>query len=468
MMKPSMSTTPFARPLADFFLVAVLCVSTCSATTPNTPPSRTFEVPPTWSSVTTEAKHSDTQKWWLDFNDNTLNQLVDRAFVSNFDLKAAAARLAQARALTDGAEAEKRPTLDGAAAAQRGRVNGLAPKIERTSLELRAGWELDVFGRLSGAIDAAQADAEGAAMALQAARIALVADICSAYFELRTLDRRLEVRNQSQELSTKQINIARRKFEAGSASALDVERWQAEQARDIASMAQLEGERSKLLNQLAVLLGESKAPHIPPSTSFVLALTPPGMVLPGILLEHRPDVQQRSRALDAALSRVGVARRDLYPRLQIAWGGAKERFSIANESVAPKFSMGYGISISLPILDGGRIKANIAVQDARAKEAMAEYEKSILMALSEVETALMKWQASESSFVESQRAQLATEKSAFHAQRLYEAGLLDLAAVLDTQRAHMQSREALAEADGFRLRAAVDLRRAFAGAVSSD
>ena len=116
----------------------------------------------------------------------------------------------------------------------------------------------------------------------------------------------------------------------------------------------------------------------------------------------------------------------------------------------------------------GRIKANIAVQDARAKEAMAEYEKSILMALSEVETALMKWQASESSFAESQRAQLATEKSAFHAQRLYEAGLLDLAAVLDTQRAHMQSREALAEADGFRLRAAVDLRRAFAGAVSSD
>lgn len=467
-MKPSMSTTPFARPAADFFLVAALSIGACSATTSNEPPVRTLAVPPVWSSVTTEAKPPATQKWWLDFNDNTLNQLVDRALVSNFDLKVAAARLAQARALTDEAEAEKRPTLDGAAGAQRGRINGIAPRIERTSLEVRAGWELDIFGRLSEAINAAQADAEGAAMALQAARIALAADICSAYFELRTLDRRLDARNHALEISTKQINIARRKFEAGSASALDVERWQAEQARDIASVAQLEGERSKLLNQLAVLLGESKAPDIPPSTSFFLALNAPGMVLPGTLVEYRPDVQQRARALDAALSRVGVARRDLYPRLQIAWGGAKERIAIANESAAPRFSMGYGISISLPILDGGRIKANIAVQDARAKEAMADYEKSILMALTEVETALVKWQASESTFAESQRAQIATEKSSFHAQRLYEAGVLDMAAVLDTQRMHIQSREALAEADGLRFRAAVDLRRAFAGGFSSD
>lgn len=467
-MKPSMSTTSNARPAADIFLVAALLIGSCGATASDEPPLRTLEVPPVWSSAKTEIKHPTTHEWWLDFNDKTLNQLIDIAFVSNFDLKAAAARLAQARALTDGAKAEKRPTVDGAAGAQRGRVNSVASRIERTSLEVRVGWELDIFGRLSGAIDAAQADAEGAAMALQAARIALAADICTAYFDLRTVDRRLEVRKHAQEISAKQINIARRKFEAGSVSALDVERWQAEHAQDIASVAQLEGERSKLLNQLAVLLGESKAPEIPPSTSFFLTLNSPGMVLPGTLVEYRPDVQQRARALDAALSRVGVARRDLYPRLQIAWGGAKERFAIGNESAAPKFSMGYGISISLPILDGGRIKANIAVQDARANEAMAEYEKSILVALTEVETALMDWQASESILAESQRAQIATQKSALHAQHLYEAGLFDMTAVLDTQRTYMRSSEALAEADGLRFRAAVDLRRAFAGGFSSN
>jgi multidrug efflux system outer membrane protein len=191
----------------------------------------------------------------------------------------------------------------------------------------------------------------------------------------------------------------------------------------------------------------------------------PMQVLPGELLERRPDVRRQARALDAALARAGVARRDLYPRLQIDWSGAQERLAAVGGSAAPRIVVGYGVALTLPILDGGRIRSNIAVQDARAQEAMADYEKAMLAALVDVETGLARWSAAGNAWEEWTRAAAAADVAARHAARLYEAGGTDVSAVLDARRAHLQARDGLVQAEGARWEAAVGLRRAFAGGV---
>lgn len=119
----------------------------------------------------------------------------------------------------------------------------------------------------------------------------------------------------------------------------------------------------------------------------------------------------------------------------------------------------------MPILDGGRIRANIAVQEARANEAMAEYEKAMLAALTDAEAALAQWSVSEASLSKWERAQSAGETAALRAERLFDAGLTDVSAVLDARRSYLRAQDAVSQAEGARWAAAVSLRRVFAGAV---
>lgn len=421
-------------------------------------------IPDRWTAPPVATATVSGDAWWTDFGDPTLDALVTAALAANQDLKIAAARLAQARALVDGAESERRPRVDAVAGAQRGRDSSADPRVERSSIGLRAAWEMDVFGRGGQAVTAATADRASAAEGMRAARIALVADVATAYFALRTLEQRLALKREALELAQRQVDVAARKFEAGQATALDQARWRAELAQERAATALIEGEFAVRHRQLSLLLGEAGVRELGAPAPSAVPLAP-AQVLPGELLERRPDVRRQARALDAALARAGVARRDLYPRLQIDWSGAQERLAAVGGSAAPRLVVGYGVALTLPIVDGGRIRSNIAVQDARAQEAMAEYEKAMLAALVDVETGLARWSAAGNAWEEWTRAAAAADVAARHAARLYEAGGTDVSAVLDARRALLQARDGLVQAEGARWEAAVGLRRAFAGGV---
>lgn len=401
--------------------------------------------------------------WWNDFGSSELDALIRSALEANRDLRVAAARVAQARALVSSEEAARRPQLGAVAGAQRGRDTAADPKTERGAIGFRASWELDVFGRGVMAIDAARADMQSAAFALNAARIALAADVAAAYFELCSLARRVELARSATVVAQRQLDVAHRKFDAGSATVLDIERWQAELSQERAATVQLEGGLRVRQQQLALLLGAHQMPALTLSETPVPR--PPAQVLPGELLERRPDVQRQARLLDAALARAGVARREVYPRLQIDWAGSRERLALSGGSASPQAVVGYGVSVTLPLLDGGRIRSNIAVQEARAKEAMAEYEKAMLTALTDVEIVLVQWSAAEASLLQWQEAQRAGDKAAQRAERLFDAGMADLGAVLDARRAHLRTQDAVTQALGLRWAAAIGLRRVFAGTV---
>lgn len=448
------------------------CASAPDSSLPATPAAASnaalaaVQPPSQWSAA--QAAAADAQpvaaQWWRDFGSAELDGLVDTALVANRDLQAIAARMAQARALVDGAAAERRPRVDATASVQRGRNSSDDPRAERSVAGLRAGWEVDVFGRGAAAVDAAGADARSAEETLAAARIALAADVATAYFELRTLHRRIVLAAESAQLAELQLNVAQRKFDAGQATALDVERWRAEVAQERALAVELDGSLRVRNRQLALLLGVSRAPTLMLADGTA-APQPPALLLPGALLEQRPDVRRQARALDGALARVGVARRDLYPRVQIEWSGARERLAAIGGSATPVTLTGLGVSLSMPLLDGGRIRANIAVQEARAREAMADYEKAMLAALADVEVGLTQWTAAETALARWQQARNASATATSRAERLYEAGMVDVSAVLDVRRGELRAQDMTSQAEGARWASAVALRRAFAGPV---
>ena len=193
----------------------------------------------------------------------------------------------------------------------------------------------------------------------------------------------------------------------------------------------------------------------------------PGLpaLMPIELLERRPDVHGPARDVEAAAARLGVAKRDLYPRIALDWSGGRERLSVGGASASPMTVVGYGLALSLPIFDGGRIRANILIHEAKAQAAMLVYEKAILSALADAETAAAQLAAARSTVVALENAQKAGADAAARSARLFDSGLVDLNTVLDARRGYLKARDGLLQGQGTLLAASVSVRRAFAGSV---
>jgi multidrug efflux system outer membrane protein len=442
---------------------ALIGLAGCAATIE--PPARPqVGVPARWSVATPPAQARD-DAWWHDFGSPELDAYVATALQANPDVRATAARVQQARSLLGGAEADRRPQLGLEAGASRGRQTTADAHSEALSVGLRARWEADLFGAKGLAVTAATSDAESAALALSATQVALAADVATAYFEAHVLARREAAADESISALEQQLKAVRLRFAAGQLTRLDIDRLEAELAQERGNRLQLQGARQARLRQLGLLLGapQQATPQYADAQAWKAA--PPPTLLPAELLERRPDVQREARALDAAAARLGIARRDLYPRLAVEWAGRRERLAVEGASMAPATVVAYGVSLMLPLFDGGRIRANIAVHEARTQEAMAVYEKALLAALADAETALLQWQSAESTLPEMQRALDAATQAEQRSQRLFDAGLVTVDTVLDVRRSRLRAQDGLLQAQGARWAASIGVRRAFAGGV---
>jgi NodT family efflux transporter outer membrane factor (OMF) lipoprotein len=450
-------------------LVAAVWVALAGCAAPVTAPTSAWVAPAAWSVDAPSVAPSDaraSEAWWRDASSAELAVLVESALRSNRDLHIAAARVAQARAGVEAADAQSLSQLGFAAGAQRGRDSSANPKTEVLHGGLRASWEPDLFGAQGLASQAATLDAQSAELAQQAMRVAIAADVSTAWFEIQALRRREAVAREATTTLERQIEAARRRFEVGQSSVLDVDRLAAELRQERATVAQLQGAQRVRQRQLAVLTGAAQPdPRLVFADTGVPGIASPAGLLPAELLERRPDVQLQARALEAAAARLGVARRDIYPRIQFDWAGRQERLSVGGASASPTLVVGYGVSLALPIFDGGRIRANIAVHEARTQEAMAAYEKAMLGALADAESALVQLAAAETTVAELEQALRAASDATARSQRLFEAGLVGLDTVLDVRRSHLRAQDALLQARSAQWVAGVSVRRAFAGGV---
>lgn len=401
--------------------------------------------------------------FWTGFNDPQLTRLVDEALARNTDLRAAVARLDQARALSRQSTLDLLPTVtaDGGFTTARTPASRTAPGAGRDSDSYDAGitaaWEIDLFGRVRRGVEADRAQAEAVAADLRAVQVSVAAGVVSSYFELRGRQEQLSVaiRNADNQRSTLQLTQTR--LEAGRGTDFDTARARAQLKLTESRIPQLETAVAFATHRLAVLTGrEPTALSSELGTPTPLAALPRDVAVgtPADLLRRRPDIQAAERRLAAATARVGVATADLFPRLSL--GGSLSSISPTLGGLFSASSESYvaGGIVSWAFLDLGRVKARIDASDAVARENLAAYEGTVLKALEESENALVAYDRTRRAAEHLEAAAAAGREGARLARVRFENGIADFLPVLDAERSQLEAEDRLAET---RTRAATSL-----------
>jgi NodT family efflux transporter outer membrane factor (OMF) lipoprotein len=390
--------------------------------------------------------------WWAEFQDSTLDRLIARAVEGNLDLKIAAARVREARAARGIAAAAALPQVDVGAAYSRSQRSDAVPPFksapgasspfgarEQNAFEVGfdASWEIDVFGGVRRDKEAALAQVQAAEEGRQDVLVTLLGDVARSYLELRGAQEQLRILEKTVESESETLELAKARFEAGLAAELDVARADGLLQATESQRPVLVRSARQAIYRLGVLVGKEPGALVseletPGSIPPVPPEIPP--TLPSELLSRRPDLRRAERELAAATARVGVARADLFPRFSIV--GSFGRLSEEAGDLGSGSSQFWRVipAVRWPIFSGGRIRANIRVQDARQEQALHEYEKGVLIALEEVENALSAY-AREQVRQESLRAAVAANRRALDlATERYTGGLESFLSVLDAQR----------------------------------
>jgi NodT family efflux transporter outer membrane factor (OMF) lipoprotein len=400
--------------------------------------------PATWGQPA-ETSTADLSTWWTIFNDPTLNGLMDRAVRANHDLRIAVARVDEARAQLGVVIGYLFPQVDARADYSKRRVSPNAQPFNinqiyqsRYSLGFDASWELDLFGLARRQLEATAADLEAWNENRRAVMVSLMGEVAANYVSLRGNQLQLAVLRENVATAKGTVELTQARLAAGVATTLDVSRAEALHASAEASLPQVEAALKQTVHRLSVLLGlapEALAAELEREAPIPAAPDRVVVGLPSQLLLRRPDVRRAERRLASATASIGVAVAELYPRVSLtgAFGldslGSSDLFSWKSRAWS------LGPSIRWPIFAGGRLKAQVAVEDARTAQALAEYEKTVLVALEDVENALVAY------LREGQRRKLletavaADRKSVELADDLYRKGLTSFIDVLDAQRA---------------------------------
>jgi multidrug efflux system outer membrane protein len=412
--------------------------------------------------------------WWRLYNDPVLDGLVQQALVANKDIAVATANIAVARASLRGARSERLPQTNVGASAQYGRPTGL----DRTpgqdadwalSTDFNVAYEVDLFGRVRRGIEASRADVGAAEAERDAVRVAVAAETARAYADILTSQRRLEVARHTVDLLDQSVRLAQKRFDAGRTSRLDLVRISALRDQQRAKMPEFESDLESATFRLATLTGHTPAERpVADGNGRLLELSQAIPVGDGrALLARRPDVREAERRLAGATARIGVATADLYPRISLggSLGAAATSLASLFTGGAIGFLAGPLLNWSFPNQEGAR--ARIAGAQAQSQVELARFDKTVLTALEETETALSRY-ANE---IERRAALQAARDQAEQAARITRAqlreGRADSLAVLDAERTLAETEADLAEADQRLVDAQVDLFRALGGGWQS-
>ena len=405
----------------------------------------------------TSTNPPETDAWWLSFQDPELNSLITRAVDRNLDLKLALERVQEARAARGIARSGYFPTIEADVSATRLRggfnqgvirvvpssnnANGSASLISPFETNVFQGslslsWELDVFGGIRRAVEAATADVVAAEDNRRDVLVILLGDVGRAYAQLRGFQRQLEIANKNIETQQDTLELTATRAKAGLATELDVSRAAAQVESTKAVVPTLLSGIDVSIHRLSVLLGEEpgalrselqKASPIPAAGPSV------EVGLPSDLLERRPDIARAEAELAAATARIGVAKADLFPRFFLTGTAGRQATQLHDLTLGLGNFYSIGPSMSLPLFTGGRIRSNIALQTSRQREALISYEAVILTALEEVENALVDYSEEQERRDLLSRAVEQSQLAVDLAAEQYRAGLVDFLSVLEAQ-----------------------------------
>jgi NodT family efflux transporter outer membrane factor (OMF) lipoprotein len=472
-----------ALPLSLLLLTVVGCAVGPRYTRPEIPVPQDWKESP---SAGVPATGASLERWWTTFHDPILDSLVTRAVEGNLDLKIASARIREARAARGIAASAALPRIDAEGAYSRAKRSdavspfkaapgGTSPFGPREQNAFEAGfdavWEIDVFGGVRRDEEAALAQVQAAEEGLRDVLVTLLAEVARNYTELRGTQRQLRILEETLRSERDTLDLAKTRLEAGLGTELDTARAEGLLDANAAQHPALERVAKQAAYRLGVLLG--KDPGVLASeleTPGPIPFAPPEVppTLPSELLSRRPDLRRAERELAAATARIGVATADLFPRFSIlgSFGRRSEDAADLSSGISQFWSL--RPLVRWPIFSGGRIRANIRVQDARQEQALLQYEKAVLTALEEVENALSSHtrELQRQAFLRSSVA--ANRRALDLAMERYTSGLENFLSVLDAQRSVYAAEDQLVQSERNTVVSLIAVYKSLGGGWSSD
>ncbi len=437
--------------------------------------ARAPAMPADGGAATSVAPVSETDAaFWLAFEDALLSRLIEDTLADNLDLRVALSRYDRANALLRGARLDRFPTVRAQAGAADTRSSSVeAPGVardlrdgERYDAGITASWELDLFGRVRRGVEARLAEVSASAADVEALQVVLVGEVARGYIELRGRQERLRVARENAENQRDTLRLVDARLDAGRGTEFDVARTRSQLEATLARVPALEAQVAVDMHRLAVLTGRDPAALTqelskPQDLPALPAKLDPGT--PGDLLRRRPDVAAAEQRLHAATARIGVATADLFPRFTLAGllGSVAGDTGALFERDSESRTIALGIDWSF--LDTGRVRAGIAAADADADGALAQYRQTVLLALEDVENALVRYARARVEDAHLARSASDSERAAQLARVRFEAGAIDLLEVLDAERTRLQAQDAFADARTRSVTHAVALYQALAG-----
>ncbi|MEH6874569.1 MAG: efflux transporter outer membrane subunit [Candidatus Competibacter sp.] len=464
-------------PATPASLLVALLLSGCTAVGPNYAAPE-LATPATWRGAAAArvavapTTPEDLATWWRQLDDPTLTSLVEQALQTSLDLRAAQAKLREARARRALAGAELFPTVSGSAAGRRVKASGESGgggTANLFSAGFDASWEPDVFGGLQRGVEAAQANLEASQASLHAVQVSLVAEVGLNYVELRASQAALDIARANATSQAETLQLTQWRAQAGLTTALDVEQARANLEQTRAQIPSLETNRAEAEHRLEILLGQQPG-------ALAERLARPGGIprlparvtvgIPADALRQRPDVQVAERTLAAETARIGVVEAQAYPNFSLSGSLGLDALTLGALAGGNAVAGNVLGSVAAPIFDAGRIRQQVNIQTAIQEQALVSYESTVLNALAEVENALVALANTRQRQDNLREALQAARLAARLARHRYSAGLIDFQTVLDTERTVLtvEDKLVIGEADG--VKALIRLYKAVGGGWS--
>jgi len=447
----SAPTSP--RHLSGIAVVLCLLLSSCTlGPDPERPVTAADAAPAFVHAPESAAAAFAGDRWWQRFGDPALDALVEEALERNLELEVAAARVLEAQAALDRAAGARWPQVQAGASGTRSKSSFVLPSVGRVGIysttyaaDLSVSYQVDLFGRLARSRQAAWADLLASGAAAEVVRHSVISQVVRARVQIATLERALGIAGDIRSSWQTTLGTVERRYESGVVQALDLRLARENLASAQGAEVAVEGALAQARLALDVLLGRrpGTGAELPQTLPLLPDLEPIPPGLPADLLDRRPDLRQAEMRLAAATSRVGVALADLYPTLSLT-GSAGTRSDDLSELVSTD-GLIYNAVASLlgPLFTGGQRRAEVDAARARVDQAAATYAQAVLVALREVEGALVADATSR------RQVELATRRveEARSADRIsrdrYQRGVQPMLAVLETERRLRAAEEAL-------------------------
>ncbi|MCM2475950.1 efflux transporter outer membrane subunit [Rhizobium sp. CG5] len=428
--------------------LAMLILSGCVSGPEHTPP--TTDLPMKYAEGGKESSGDVSMAaWWTAFNDKRLNGLVEQGLSQNLDILQAMERIEQARATVVSSGAGGLPSLTGTASFEGDQTNGSytsSPKTWTSSGGLSVSWLIDIWGQYRRAKQSALASLDEAYSSVDTSRLTYLSDLTTAYINARYYQAQLAISNEAVKSRRETLSLTKLQLEAGAASRLDVVQAEGLVNSTLADIPSYEASYYSYAYQISTLLGLPAATLINDMNKNTGQPVPRGKVLSGIpadLIRNRPDIRSAERALAAAVYDIGNAEAQLLPSITLG-GSISPSYVRSSNASGTATSWSFGPSLSLPIFDGGTLRANVKSKESIAREKYLAWKQTVLQAVEDVESALAAYNrdarsvAANSTYVSSYKEALVLSTAS------YKDGASSLLDVLDAQRSLTTAQASLA------------------------